>query len=146
MPKKRHLNLRQRKFVEGYLATGNATKAAEMAGYPCPRQAGARALSSVVVRTAIDKTVEKDGLVADRKAMQRFWTRVMQGEVDERASLNDRLRASELLAKSQRVFVQQVEVKDVSEASIEQRKADLVSAFNRIAASGSTGQVAEKPN
>jgi len=59
-----NLTTRQLRFVDIYVSEGNATKAAAKAGFSkrTSRQAGARLLSNVVVRKAIDD--RRQGLVA----------------------------------------------------------------------------------
>lgn len=61
------LTYKQRLFVSAYLgeANGNATEAARIAGYGTPRQSGARALSNVVIRAAIDAKLDKAAMSAD---------------------------------------------------------------------------------
>lgn len=99
------LTLKQSRFVDAYMAYANATEAARRAGY----QGDAVTLASVgyenlrkpQIMEAIRSRVEADDLVADRRTQQRFWTAIMLGpEYD----MNHRLRASELLCKSQGGF------------------------------------------
>jgi hypothetical protein len=56
---------KQAAFVEFYLQYWNATKAAELAGYAHPRQAGSRLLSNVDIRAAIKVRLEEITLSAD---------------------------------------------------------------------------------
>lgn len=106
----RILSEKQRRFVEAYMATANATEAARRAGY----QGDANTLSSVghenlrkpEIAAAIRERAEADGLVADRQAQQRFWTAVM---LDPEQAMAQRLRASELLCKSQGGFSAEAE-------------------------------------
>jgi phage terminase small subunit len=48
------LTRKQRAFVDHYIATGNATKAARLAGYKHPRQQGSENLSKPDIRSSID--------------------------------------------------------------------------------------------
>lgn len=102
---------RRRRFVEAYMgaAKGNATEAARIAGYRSPRAEGSRLLTNADVREAITARVDVDPIVKDREGLQRWWTRVVD---DAHADLNVRLRASELLAKSQGLFLPAVAVRD----------------------------------
>lgn len=59
------LTNRQRLFVEHYLTCWNATKAAELAGYKHPRQAGSRLLSNVVIQAAIKARLAEKAMAAD---------------------------------------------------------------------------------
>ena len=111
------LSERERRFVEAYMgqAAGNGTEAARLAGYKgndnvCHVQA-ARLLRKATVRAAIDARVAADPQIMDRTARQRLWSEVTQGRGPYAdAPLRDRLRASELLGKSQGDFIERHEV------------------------------------
>ena len=63
------------------------------------------------IREAISRRASQDGLVLERKDLQRFWSDVTAGRFEwQEAPLKDRLRASELLGKSQGLFVEQHKV------------------------------------
>ena len=102
------LTSQQRRFVEAY--TGNATEAAIKAGYSrdTAEAQGSRLLRNVKVATAIRSREAKAirPLIANREARQRFWTDVME---DKAVKMPDRLKASELLAKSEGDFFDRVE-------------------------------------
>ena len=103
------LTLKQRKFVEAY--TDNATAAALAAGYS-PKTAysqGQRLLKKVEIITAIKKRETKalKPLIATREERQKFWTQMM---VNPDAKDMDKLRASELLGKSEGDFIERREV------------------------------------
>ena len=100
---------KQRKFVEAY--TDNATAAALAAGYS-PKTAysqGQRLLKKVEIITAIKKRETKalKPLIATREERQKFWTQMM---VNPDAKDMDKLRASELLGKSEGDFIERREV------------------------------------
>jgi phage terminase small subunit len=104
------LNERERRFVEAFMGVcaGNATAAATRAGYSrkTARVQGAQLLAKLNIRRAIEARVAADPLVAKKDELQAWWTAIMQGRGRYRkAPLSLRLRASELLGKSQRVFV-----------------------------------------
>jgi len=66
------LSYKQRAFVDYYLANGgNATKAAEAAGYSTPYQAGHRTLKNVEVQAEIAARTASRALSAD-EALQRL--------------------------------------------------------------------------
>lgn len=111
MAKPKALNQRQFRFVEEYLANGgNATEAAKAAGF----KGTPRALQVTGARTLKNRAVAK--LIADRRKqlakkgntrierIRDFWAQVMD---NPRGKLADRLKASELLGKSEGVFVKQ---------------------------------------
>jgi len=103
------LNARQQAFVEAY--AGNATTAALAAGYS-PKTAysqGQRLLKLVEVQGAI-KAREAQRLaptIATRQERQEFWTSVLRNK-DE--AMKDRLKAAELLGKSEGDFLERVEM------------------------------------
>ena len=105
------LKERERRFVEAYMASGNATDAAVGAGYAktSAHVTGSRLLRKAKVQAAIDTRVAEDPGIATRERRQQYWTQVFEGQGEYRgASLRDRLRASELLGKSQGDFVERV--------------------------------------
>jgi phage terminase small subunit len=105
------LSERERRFVEAYMgeAAGNATVAAVSAGYS-KKTAGSiasRLLKKVNIRQAIDDRAKTDPSTATREERQRFWTDVMLGKGPYNdTAMRDRLKASELLGKSQADFVE----------------------------------------
>lgn len=128
--KSRGLTEKQRRFVEAYMgeACGNAGKAYRLAGYAVKNDqaawsGGCALLRNIEVQRAIDDLVGADPLVAGRVEVQRFWTNVMRGKrgeraiptgegveiVDVEADYRERVRASEMLAKTQGQFVERVE-------------------------------------
>jgi phage terminase small subunit len=108
-PKPRELTLKQKRFIELY--NGNATEAAIKAGY-APKhayQSGFRLLRQAEIKAAIEARTKKiDGPhIASREERQAFWTKIFH---DESYDMAHRLRASELLARSQADFVERREV------------------------------------
>ena len=102
------LNPRQKSFVEAY--TGNATEAALQAGYS-PKTAyshGQRLLKHDEVSRAIRERAEerRNTLIASREQRQAFWTATMN---DPEERMSDRIRASELLGKSEGDFLERMQ-------------------------------------
>jgi phage terminase small subunit len=104
------LTTKQRKFVRLYC--GNATEAARLAGYygddNALAQIGHENLRKPYIAEAIQKreTEEMTPLIASRQDRQEFWTEVADNPILE---MSERLRASELLAKSEGDFLTRVE-------------------------------------
>jgi phage terminase small subunit len=114
------LSERQRRFVELYMGecAGNATEAYMRAGYkPKDRRSaescGERLLRNVEVIEAIGVRSSARPEVATREERQAWWTSVMRGELGDDADVYARLRASELLGKSQLDFKERVELEVV---------------------------------
>ena len=98
---------RERRFVECYMgkAAGNGTKAALLAGYSpaTARKQASRLLTKGNILSAIEERGKSDELTWSREQRQAFWTRIAS---DERVEIRDRLKASELLARSQGDFIE----------------------------------------
>lgn len=124
------LTKKQQLFVDAY--DGNATEAARIAGYKIPRIAGWENMNKPAIKKAIAGRGKKESIktIASRQERQEFWTAVMLGvEKDngKKPTLKDRLRASELLGKSEADFTenQNVDLKgslSVAEAIIKADK------------------------
>jgi phage terminase small subunit len=106
------LNAKRAAFVREYLKDLNATQAAIRAGYSAKTaySIGGRLLKEVEVAQAISKKqTHLDGkAIATRVERQQFWTRVLLG-MEEDAKMADRLKASELLGKSEADFTDKLE-------------------------------------
>lgn len=112
----RPLSERERRWVEAFMgeAAGNATKAARLAGYrgnaATLATQGRRLLRKAQIQEAIKLRVAEDPAIATRQERQAFWTRVMLGRDEfKKARLADRLKAAELLGKSQGDFIEKHE-------------------------------------
>jgi phage terminase small subunit len=108
---KEKLTTKRRKFVNLY--EGNATQAAIKAGYSkkTARSQGQRLLTKVDIAEALRKREEKEigPLIADRKERQQFWTSVLRAKLPKaKVKVYDRLKASELLGKSEADFTEKV--------------------------------------
>lgn len=101
--------VKQRAFVEAYC--GNATEAALEAGYSkrTARSIGQALLTKIDIQDALKEREDKRlaSLIATREERQRFWTTLMR---DEDRKEVDRLKASELLAKSEGDFLERREL------------------------------------
>lgn len=108
----RELTERERRFVAAYMgpAAGNAAEAARLAGYAraSAKVTGTRLLARPHVRAAIEAQRAQDEAAgtATRQDRQRFWTATM---LDPNVSMRDRLKASELLARSEGDFIERRE-------------------------------------
>lgn len=115
------LTARQERFCLEYAKSGNATAAYKAAGYEPKTERAAiasasRMLTKVDVRERLRELSERmdsEG-IASASELQRLFTSIARGEVQERdgrpALLRDRLKAAELLAKAQGLFVKKHEV------------------------------------
>lgn len=117
------LTEKQRRFVDYYIETGNATEAAKRAGYKAETAyaTGAENLRKPKIKTEIDsrlKQMESDR-IADATEVLQYLTAAMRGEIQEEVvvtegigdgrseakimkkqlSAKDQIKAAELLAK-----------------------------------------------
>jgi phage terminase small subunit len=125
------LTYKQAKFVELY--NGNATETARLSGYSekTAEQQGCRLLSNVKVSDAIRQRddVEKHIRVADRVSRQKFWTKVMD-DTDE--TMRERLKASELLGRSEADFIERRDIRVETDKRFDQIQNDAEDLVNRL--------------
>ncbi len=128
MPK---FTVKQQRFIDAY--EGNATEAARKAGYSkkTAEAMGHENLRKPHIAEAIKKREEKRGnkAIATREERQEFWTKALNGEIVEKVpviktvdgervyvieeippKMSDRLKASELLGRSEADFVDRHQV------------------------------------
>lgn len=103
------LTEKQRRFVDYYVKTANATQAAIKAGYSerTAAQTGARLLRNVKIASAVEernKQLESDR-IADMIEVKEFWSSVMR---DDNVAVADRLKASEFIARTNAAFTERV--------------------------------------
>ncbi|MDD5476880.1 MAG: terminase small subunit [Candidatus Omnitrophica bacterium] len=123
------LTSRQKKFVDLY--EGNATKAAIKAGYSkrTAYSIGQENLKKPEVIKALQEREKKETgpLIADRIERQQFWTSVLRGKIGKvrKVKMNDRLKASELLGKSEADFTEKVSHEGLNNLAEELKAARL---------------------
>jgi phage terminase small subunit len=93
------LNLRQQRFVEYYTETGNATRAAESAGYRHPNVQAFRLLENISVKASIEAI--RANMSKDSEQRRAEWIDQLEdlGRAADKDS--DRLRAIEALFKAE---------------------------------------------
>lgn len=99
------MNVRQQKFCDYYLQSGNATEAAIKAGYSkkTARAIGAENLTKPDIQKYLSEHQQKahNSRIATAEEVLEFWAEVMR---NEEISPKDRLRASENLGKRYRLL------------------------------------------
>ena len=102
---------KQQRFVAEYLVDMNAKQAAISAGYSqkTAYSIGNELLRKPEISQAIDAamTERRNKLIADRQERQMFWTETMR---DAGEDMRNRLKSSELLAKSFGDFTEKREI------------------------------------
>ena len=103
------LTVRQQAFVNAY--TGNAAEAARQAGYSAKTayRIGQELLNKPEIVDAIRGRAEEaqKPLIATREQRQRFWSEVM---LDTNQEMQHRLKAAELLGKSECDFSERLQI------------------------------------
>lgn len=111
------LTVRQQAFVNAY--TGNAAEAARQAGYSAKTaySIGQELLNKPEIVDAI-KAREKEReapLIASREQRQKFWSEVM---LDPEQEMQHRLKAAELLGKSECDFSERLQIDGSVEVTV----------------------------
>ena len=91
------LNFRQERFVMEYVATGNATRSAESAGYTHPNHQAFRLLLNNSVKAAI--TAKRNELMQDSEDKLASYVTQLEAESRDADQSGTRVRALELLIK-----------------------------------------------
>jgi len=106
------LTAKRRAFVREYIKDFNATQAALRAGYAesSARQTASDLLSNPDIQIEIEKHQEaaRSEAILTLSELQEWWSNLVTGQ-DPDARTTDRLKASELLGKSQGAFTDKVE-------------------------------------
>jgi phage terminase small subunit len=102
-----NLTIRQQKFVDCY--DGDIKKAAKKAklNYCYCRQLLTKPNILEIIRNR-ENTEIRPKAIATRQERQEFWTKVLQGKIGKKVKMSDRLKASELLGKSEADFMEKV--------------------------------------
>lgn len=123
------LTVKQKKFADEYIKTGNATESAIKAGYSkkTARFIGAENLTKPNIKNYVEKQMKKleDKKIAKAEEVLQYLTNVLRGEVEETITtfvegfpvtttappkISDRTKAAELLGKRYALFTDKTEV------------------------------------
>lgn len=109
------LNARDKRFADEYIRTGKIIESAIKAGFAestardraaewlNPNSKSAK-ISVLEYINGINKKIEKEK-IAGAKEIQEFWTKTFR---DEEVEMKDRIKTSELLAKVQGAFIENI--------------------------------------
>ena len=113
---KKGLTVKQQRFVDCY--AGDVIKAAKIAGIA--HGTARNLMTQNDIKAAIKGRVAKTSKlhIATREKRQAFWTKTMEGKLSKHLSYSDKLRASELLGKSEMDFTEKVDVNVSGELKI----------------------------
>lgn len=119
--KVKELTIKQRKFADLYIETGNATQSYIDAGYKATNRKVAEAnarklLANYLVKNYIEVRMEElqQNMIASQEEVLQYLTRVMRGEEKDQfgldASLKDRTDCAKLLGQKYGTFKEKVDV------------------------------------
>lgn len=123
------LTLKQQRFADEYIRTGNAYQSAINAGYSETYAKGnvVKLLENVSIKSYIDKRLEelKKESIAEQDEILQYLTSIMRGEMTEQTLVGqgegyqeidnidvgakDRIKAAELLGKRYRMWTEKIE-------------------------------------
>lgn len=117
----KELTIKQQRFADIYIETGNATQSYIDAGYKATTREVAEAnarklLGNYSVKTYIDNKMNEmqKNTIASQEEVLEYLTKVMRGEEKDQfgldASLQDRTKCAELLGKRYGTFKEKVDV------------------------------------
>lgn len=117
----KELTIKQQRFVDLYIETGNATQSYIDAGYKATKREVAEAnarklLGNYSVQKYIENRMQEiqQNSIASQEEVLQYLTKVMRGEEKDQfgldASLQDRTKCAELLGKRYGTFVDKKEV------------------------------------
>ncbi|SUO88768.1 phage terminase small subunit [Streptococcus uberis] len=124
------LTLKQKRFADEYIITGNATESAIKAGYSkkYANTNASKLLQNTTIKRYIDERLKilDSEKIADQKEVLQYLSAVMRGEHKEKTLISigefgqeivdidvgakDRIKAAELLGKRYKLFTDKVEV------------------------------------
>ena len=106
----------QKRFIDFYIETANATKACEMAGYKGKNlnRLGSQNLSKLDKFIKVKLEEKENKRIASQDEVLQYLTKVMRGKEKDQfgldASLQDRTKCAELLGKRYGTFVEKKEL------------------------------------
>lgn len=113
------LTLKQKKFIDFYIETGNATESARLAGYKAKTDKamgniGSENLEKLGIFIAKKMSEKQKERIASQDEVLEYLTKVMRGEEKDSfgldASLQDRTKCAELLGKRYGTFKEKVDL------------------------------------
>jgi len=114
--KYKKLTEKQKRFIDYYIETANATESAKRAGYSekTAKNIGAENLTKLNFFIQIKLQEKEDKRIASQDEVLQYLTSVMRGEEKDQfgldASLQDRTKCAELLGKRYGTFIEKKEV------------------------------------
>lgn len=99
---------KQKKFCDEYIKTGNAELAAKIAGYSARGNTTKLLQNTTIAKYIKERNKQLDKpTIADMAEVKEFWTNTLR---DKELKPMDRLKASEMIAKTNGAFIDKLEV------------------------------------
>ena len=118
----KQLTIKQQRFCDNYIKTGNATQSYIDAGYKATSNRVAYANAKKLLEKYYVKEYIKErnkelesSTIADMQEIKEFWSYLMR---DTNAEAKDRLKASEYIAKTNGAFLDRVETNGEQDLNI----------------------------
>ena len=112
------LTEKQKRFIDYYIETANATESARRAGYSEKTAKNIGAENLTKLNFFIQKKLEEkeNNRIASQDEVLEYLTKVMRGEEKDQfeldASLQDRTKCAELLGKRYGTFIEKKEIRE----------------------------------
>lgn len=115
------LTLKQKRFADEYIISGNAYKSAIKAGYSENYSKGnvVKLLENESVKNYLETQLKllESKKIATMQEVHEFWAAVLREQEND---LKDRLKASEYIAKTNGAFLEKVEISKSKDETIKQ--------------------------
>lgn len=116
------LTVKQKKFADYYISSGNATESAIKAGYSkkTATETGYENLRKPHIARYIEERNKElaSNRIADMQEVKELWTNILRGQ-KEGIEIKDILKASEYIAKTNGAFLDKVEHSGAIEINID---------------------------
>lgn len=118
MEKQSKLSERQKKFADYFIKSGNAVDSYIKAGYKAKGDAARANASRMLTKANVQEYIKsKNSLmsksrIADMEEVKAFWSGILRGELDDmklEVKLRDKIKVSELIAKTNGAFINNLE-------------------------------------
>jgi phage terminase small subunit len=106
------LTEQQKKFCDNFIKSGNATQSYMDAGYKAKGEVARANASRLLTKANVKEYIKgksaaiEAATIADMKEIKEFWTTTLR---NQGAEVRDRMKASELMAKTYGAFLDRVE-------------------------------------
>lgn len=96
------LTVKQQRFADEYIISGNATEAARLAGYKNPNKVGPENMVKLGIKTYIDRALKEldSNRIMDAKEALELLTAIARGEIEETVFMSSPVGVVEVTKKA----------------------------------------------